>query len=136
MNSNILRGASALGLALLAATGTVLMAHGQNTKKAPPAPTGKITPWEAIKIATGKVPGRALNANFEFEDGHWQYGVIVAAGKTLKEIEINAMTGKIGDVETITPAGEAKEVQSELTAALGGKAHAGGGSEDEKGEKE
>ena len=73
--------------------------------KTDPPPVGKIAPWEAIKIATGKVPGRVLN-------------------------------GKIGDVEAVTPAGEAKEVQAELTKALGGKSASADKESDEKDEKE
>lgn len=83
-----------------------------------PAPKGKITPWEAIKIATGKVSGRPLMANFEFDEGHWIYGVMIVSGKSIKEVEIDPMTGKVGDTENVTPEGEAKEVQQELTAAL------------------
>lgn len=101
-------------------------------------PTGKVTPWNAMKIATGKVSGRALNANFEFEDGHWIYGVIVVTGNILKEVEIDATSGKVGDVESITPDGEAKETAQELRAAIGGKttgSNATGSEKDEKDEK-
>src|SRR5579871_2684186 len=76
-----------------------------------PTPRGKITPWEAMKIATGKVPGRPLNANFEFDEGHWIYGVMVVSGKSIKEVEIDPMTGKVGDTENVTPEGEAREVR-------------------------
>lgn len=104
------------------------------------APKGKITPWEAIKIANGKVPGRALNANFEFDEGKWVYGVMIVTNDTpkqIKEVEIDPMTGKVGDAETITPEGEAKEVTAELNAALGVKSNAAPAKEsDEKGEKQ
>lgn len=109
-----------VGLSLLGAA-TILSARAQESKSSRPAPAGKITPWEAIKIATGKVPGRALNANFEFDDGHWTYGVMVVNGKTITEVEIDPMTGKIGDTETVTPESEAKETKAELTAAISGK---------------
>jgi hypothetical protein len=101
--------------------------------KADPAPVGKITPWAAIKIATGKVPGRVLNANFELDEGKWVYGVMIVANGKIQEVEIDPMTGKIGDTEEITPEGEAKEVQAELTAALSGKPAAK--ESDEKGAK-
>ena len=86
---------------------------------------------EAIHIALGKVPGRVLQANFEFDEGKWVYGVMIVNGKILKEVEIDPMTGKIGDVETVTPEGEAKEVQDELTKAVGGPS-----TEPEKDEKD
>src|SRR5579871_5092621 len=86
----------ALGLAVLIGGSVAWIgARAQESAKKIPAPAGKVTPWAAIKIATGKVPGRALNANFEFDEGHWVYGVVVVTGNTLKEVEIDPMTGKI-----------------------------------------
>lgn len=111
-----------IGLSLAALIGSgalALSAIAQNSKKVP-EPKGKITPWEAIKSAKGKVPGRALNANFEFAEGHWVYAVMIVNGKTIKEVEIDPMTGKVGDTETITPEGEAQEMKDELTVAIGG----------------
>lgn len=134
------------GLTLTAACGAFalgaclwLSAHAQEGGKTP-APTGKITPWAAMKIATGKVPGsRALNANFEFDEGHWVYGVMVVTGgekKELKEVEIDPTSGKVGDVESITPEGEAKETAAELNKALGKSGGAAEkGEKDEKDEK-
>ncbi|HLK58842.1 MAG TPA: PepSY domain-containing protein [Chthonomonadaceae bacterium] len=110
-----------LGLAALAGGLSLVAARAQEGKKAIPTPTGKITPWQAIKIATTKVPGQALNANFEFDEGHWVYGVMVVSGKKIHEIEIDPNTGKVGDVEEVTPEGEGKEVTAELNAALGVK---------------
>lgn len=115
--------------ALLTGSAHWMIAHAQSGK-AIPEPKGKITPWEAIKIAKGKVPGRALNANFEFDEGKWVYGVMIVANNTLQEVEIDPMTGKVGDVEKVTPEGEAKEMKAELTRALGGKV--AGKAEEEK----
>ena len=132
-------GLMAIGLGLTALAGglSLVAARAQDGKKMP-APAGKITPWQAIKIATDKVPGKALNANFEFDEGHWIYGVMIVADHKLKEVEIDPMTGKVGDVEDITPEGEGKEITQELNAALGikGEQPAKGEKEDdEKGEK-
>ena len=113
----------ALGLALGLASvlgGASLVARAQDGKKQP-EPAGKITPWAAIEIALAKVPGRPLNANFEFAEGHWVYGVMVVSGTKIKEVEIDPMSGKVGDVEDITPAGEAKEMEEELNTAIGMK---------------
>ena len=76
---------------------------------------------EAINIALKKVPGRALNANFEFDEGKWVYGVVIVHGKTIKEVEIDPITGKVADSETVTPDGEANELRAELTKAISGK---------------
>jgi hypothetical protein len=84
------------------------------------APMGKVTPWVAMKSAAMKVGGKAYNATFEFEDGKWIYGVMVVKNHKMSEVEIDATTGKVGDVEAIDPAKEAKEVQGELTKALKG----------------
>jgi hypothetical protein len=83
------------------------------------APGGKVTPWQAMKLATAKTPGKPIQAIFEFEDGKWIYGVVVVSGKTLHEVEIDATTGKVGDSERITPDGEGKELTQALSAALG-----------------
>jgi hypothetical protein len=84
----------------------------------PTPPTGKITPWAAIASATKKVPGRAISANFEFDEGHWIYGVMVISGGKISEVEVDPTTGKVGDVESIDPVAEGKEVTQELQAAL------------------
>jgi hypothetical protein len=96
-------------------SGLFLQARAQQSI---PPPTGKITPWAAIKIAVAHTPGQALNANFEFDEGKWVYGVMIVTRQGLKEVELDPNTGKVGDVESITPEGEAKETAQELRAAL------------------
>ncbi len=102
------------------------------------APSGKITPWQAMKIATINTPGKPLQATFEHEDGKWIYGVVVVSGKTLHEVEVDATTGKVGDSEKITPEAEGRELAQELNAAIGHRSAANSGEKeaDEKGEKE
>lgn len=95
---------------------------------------GKIMPWAAMRIATGRTGGRAVSATYEMDEGHWIYGVIVVANHELKEVELDPITGKIGDTESITPDGEAKEYRAELAAALSGKRQAP--EQGEKGEKD
>ena len=58
-------GAAAAALAL-----PVVSAHA-----APPK--AKITPAQARTAAVKKIPGKAQAAKYEFEDGHWQYAVVV-----------------------------------------------------------
>ena len=79
----------------------------------------RITPVEAIHVALKKVGhGRALQANFEFDEGKWVYGVIVVSGKPCTR-SIDPMTGKVADVENVTPAGEAKELEAAFSRAIG-----------------
>lgn len=80
----------------------------------PQNPSGKISAWEAMSSVEKSSGGHAFQAVFEFEDGHWIYGVFVLKGHKISEVEVDATTGKIGDSEDVTPAGEAKEVQEEL----------------------
>ena len=77
----------------------------------------KITPWAAMKTAAEKTGGMPFQALYEFDEGHWVYGVVIVKDHKLMEVEIDPQTGKVGDTEAIDPAGEAKEVQQELTAA-------------------
>ena len=127
--------AAGIGLTALIGGLALQQAGAAGGGKTDPAPTGKITPWAAIKIATGKVPGRVLNANFELDEGKWVYGVMIVANGKIQEVEIDPTTGKIGDTEEITPEGEAKEIQAELTAALSGKPATTAKESDEKPEK-
>ncbi len=78
---------------------------------------GKITPWEAMKVAEARTSGKAIEAVYEFDDGAWGYAVYVAAKGKLYEVEISK-TGKVGDVEGANPAEEAKELESDLNKAM------------------
>lgn len=83
-----------------------------------PAPHVKVTPVQAMSIAERKTGGKAARATFEFDEGHWVYGVLVAKNHKLMEVELDPMTGKIGDTEAVTPEGEAKETQQELSQLI------------------
>jgi uncharacterized membrane protein YkoI len=78
------------------------------------APKPKITPAKAAKIALAKYPGTLVKAaHYEHEDGVWQYEVLIRTKKNqMLEVDVNAMTGKIGDVEKTSAAEEAKETKS------------------------
>ena len=126
-----------LGIAAIAVTCvSVQSAFALFGAPAQPAPRCKISPVDAIKIAQKKVSGRTLQANFEFDEGHWVYGVMIVQGKVIKEVEIDPMTGKVGDVEVVTPAGEAKEMEAELNKAIGVKSSSAAADKAEKTEKE
>lgn len=83
-----------------------------------PAPKAKVGPVEAIHSALEKVPGVPFSATLEFDEGKWGYDVIVVHNHKASEIEVNAMTGKVGDVEDAVPADEASELKSDLEAAI------------------
>ena len=81
--------------------------------------TAKITPAQAKAAAVRKMHGKALSAKYEFEDGRWQYAVLVQKGKALYEVEVNAKDGRVMDSEKTTPAEEAAEAAADRKA--GGK---------------
>ena len=87
------------------------------------APQGKLTPWDAMKVAVAKVGSgsKAHQATYVVENGKPIYDVIVINGKKLTEVEIDAVTGKISATEVVTPEEEGKEFSDELNVALGNK---------------
>ncbi|MBV9386597.1 MAG: PepSY domain-containing protein [Chroococcidiopsidaceae cyanobacterium CP_BM_ER_R8_30] len=69
----------------------------------------RITAAQAEAAALGRIPGKALSAKYEFEDGRWQYAVLVQQGGALYEVEVNAQNGRVMDSERTTPAEERAE---------------------------
>jgi hypothetical protein len=97
----------------------------------------KVTPWQAMKAAVGKLPGStAYSATYAREGGHWLYDVIVIKNGKLMEIEVDAVTGKAGDTEAATPEQEGRELTEELHKALDHSVKPGKKSHDEKDEKD
>lgn len=87
-----------------------------------PQSQGKIAPWDAMKAATEKLGGgKAFEATYLVENGKPLYDVIVIKGKKLSEVEVDAITGKAGTVEQVTPTEEGKELTDQLNIALGKK---------------
>ena len=105
---------------------------------APPKP--RITAAQAEAAAVKKIPGKAQSAKYEFEDGRWQYAVIVTDKKgQMYEVEVSSTTGKVLDSERTSAAEEAKEAAADKKAAMkkkSGYSAARGASKesDEKGE--
>lgn len=111
----------------VASTGAMLAtpAFAQDQEKEAPAkkvamttPHAKVTPVQAMSIAEGKTGGKAARATFEFDEGHWVYGVLIVKNHKLMEVELDPMTGKVGDTEVVTPEDEGKETQQELAALI------------------
>ncbi len=92
----------------LGATLSIALAAPTHPKK------HKITPTQATKIATAKYPGSVLKKpKLEFEDGVWQWEIIVKSHGKMTEVNVNADTGKIGSVENTSPGEEAKEAKAD-----------------------
>jgi hypothetical protein len=74
----------------------------------------KITAAQANTAALKKYPGTVVGkTKLENEEGVWQYGVMVESGKTLREVMVNAKTGKIDTVEVTSASKERVEARSE-----------------------
>lgn len=81
-------------------------------------PHTKISVNQAKAVALKKYPGTvAGRINLEDEDGKWQYAVNVRSGRTLREVMVDANTGKIASVEVTTKAEEAQEQKAEAAKA-------------------
>lgn len=111
-----------LGIALLLCTVPVARAQS-HARKDRAAPVVKVTASGANKIALKKFGGKVVGKTpLENEEGKWQYGVMVSSGKTLREVMVNAMTGKIDSVEVTTKATEIREKAGEKDAKHGKEA--------------
>ena len=87
----------------------------------------KITAAQAQKTALAKYPGKVLGkVELENEDGSWQYAVMIRSGKKLREVMVDAKTGKIANVEETTDEKEAKEKAAEAKGKAKGKKKGGG----------
>jgi hypothetical protein len=110
-----LAGALAMGFLLSGA----LHAAPPSRAKARTAPAhAKITVAQARAAALKQFPGKVVGKTpLENEEGTWQYGVMVQSGKTLREVIVNARTGKIDSVEVTTAAKEGAEARAEAAQA-------------------
>src|SRR5579872_4773994 len=46
----------------------------------------RISAAQAQAAAVKKIPGKVVSSKYEFEDGRWQYAVLVQKGKSLYEV--------------------------------------------------
>ena len=108
---------------LLAVTMTGARTFAKGTAAPPKV---KVTAKQATATALHRYHGKVVGkVELENEEGKWQYAVNVRSGKTLREVMVDANTGKIASVEVTSAKEEAKE------KAAGKK----GKESDEKGEK-
>lgn len=76
----------------------------------------KITKEEATQIALSKVPnGTIKEAELEKEKGRliWSFDIAIPDSANIKEVNIDARTGKVVALETETPSQQAKEKDDE-----------------------
>ncbi len=82
-------------------------------------PKARVSAQQAEAAAVRRIPGHALSAKYEFEDGHWQYAVLVKDSKgQLYEAEVSAATGKVTATEKTSAAEEASEAAADKKAAM------------------
>ena len=104
----------------LAVAGLCAMASllPSSTVFAAPVSAHRISAAQAEAAAVKKIPGKAVSAKYEFEDGHWQYAVLVKKGNALYEVEVNATNGKVLDTERTSMAEERSEAAADQRAAM------------------
>lgn len=77
-------------------------------------PHAKVTAVRAEKVAGAKYHGKVSGkTELENEDGKWQYAVMVKTGKTMREVMVDANTGRIASVEVVSAKEEAQEKAAE-----------------------
>lgn len=102
---------------VLVAVSLVLCVAGASIAQSK-APKPKITADQANATALKKYHGKVVGkTKLENEEGKWQYGVLVQSGKTLREVMVNAKTGKIDSVEVTTAAKEKAEEKADAAKA-------------------
>ncbi len=76
----------------------------------------KISKKQAKRTVLAQFPGKIVGKiALENEDGVMQYAVNVRSGKILREVMVDATTGKIADIEVTTDAKESAENKAEAT---------------------
>jgi hypothetical protein len=100
--------------ALLGGLGLIALMAGMTATAQAQGAHAKISAEQAKSAALKKYPGKVEGKiALENEEGSWQYAVNVRSGKTLREVMVNAKTGKIASVEVTSKAEEAKEQKAE-----------------------
>jgi hypothetical protein len=86
----------------------------QNHHTRAPRNAHHIIASEATKVALARYPGKVVGrVVLENEDGKMQYSVNIRSGKTLREVMVDAKTGKIASVEKTSAKEEAREAAAE-----------------------
>ena len=80
----------------------------------------KITKAEAERTALAKVPNGTISAS-ELEKEHgkliWSFDIAMPQSKNITEVQVDAKTGEIANVQVETPKDQAKEAVADKKAA-------------------
>ena len=86
------------------------------------APHAKVGVARANAVVLRRFPGKlTAPTTLENEEGKWQYGVMVRSGRTLREVMVDAYTGKIADIEVTSVAKERVEKKQDAADAAKAK---------------
>ena len=97
------------GVGLLTTLGVALSAASAKT-----TPHFRVSAAQATAIVLKRFPGQLTGKpSLEDEEGSWQYGVMVRSGRTLREVMVDAKTGKIVNVEVTTSGKEKSEAKTD-----------------------
>ena len=107
-----------LGFALILALAFSVAAGDKKESKKQLAKEAKVTMKEARAAALKEVPGgKVKEAELERENGQLVYSFDIGTKDGIKEVQVDALTGKVVKVETETKEQEAKEKAAEHKAA-------------------
>jgi uncharacterized iron-regulated membrane protein len=108
-----------VGVIGLAALGASLAFAGMSKSHEGPEndaallPQAKISLTQAIAAAEGQVPGKAVRAELENENGTAVYGVEVSSGAQATDVKVDANSGKILSAQADRPDHDAKGEKDE-----------------------
>ncbi len=112
-----------LGLAV--SMSSIASANASANASAKKAPHFRLSAAQATAIVLKKFPGKVTEKIvLEDEEGTWQYGVMVRSGRLLREVMVDAKTGKIANVEVTTVGKEQVEQKAETAAEAAAEAKA------------
>ena len=103
----------AVSLALMLALGLAVAADDKKVSQKQLAKEAKITMKEARATALKEVAGKIKEAELEREDGQLVYSFDIRTKEGIKEVQVDAITGKVLKVETETKEQEAREKAAE-----------------------
>ena len=91
---------------------------GLSIASAKSTPHFRVSAAQATATVLKKFPGQLTEKTvLENEEGTWQYGVMVRSGHTLREVMVDAKTGKIANVEVTTAGKEQVEKKADAVDA-------------------
>jgi hypothetical protein len=106
-----------IGLGLIMALAFSVAASDKKSSQKELAKEAKITMKEARATALKEVPGKIKEGELERENGQLLYSFDISTKEGIKEVQIDAITGKLLKVESETKEQEAKEKAAEHKAS-------------------